>query len=205
MRLELTPDELLTTTRAVRRRLDLERPVEREVVEECLELAVQAPTGSNSQGWQWVFVDDPGRRNELAALYRKVFFELYAPRVEAGMTGENARVFESARYLAEHYHEVPLLLIPCLRGRPGEANQSGFWASILPAVGSFQLALRSRGLGSALTTMHLHFEKEAAEVLKIPYPDYSQAGMLPVAYTRGTDFRRAGRKPVASMIHWNDW
>ncbi len=204
MTLPLSPDELLSTTRAVRRRLDLTRPVERAVIEECLDLALQAPSASNRQTWEWVFVDDPAKKSALAALYREVFDTSYpAPTSEADP--RQHRLWSSAHYLAEHFHEVPLILVPCQKGRPEGANQAGFWASILPAVWSFHLALRSRGLGSAWTTMHLTFEREAAAVLGIAYEDYSQAGMFPIAYTTGGGFRRGPRKPLESVIHWNRW
>lgn len=207
MRLNLTPDELLSTTRAVRRRLDLARPVEREVLRECVELAVQAPSGSNSQRWHWVFVTDPERRSKLAEIYNRVFSQAYTPEAAAGMDEAGLRVWESARYLADHLHEVPVLLVPCQWTRPPEAaaHQAGYWGSILPAVWSFMLAARSRGLGTAFTSMHLVHEEEAASVLGIPYARCAQAGLIPVAYTRGTDFRPAPRGPLEPIVHWDAW
>lgn len=200
-------DELLATTRAVRRRLDLTRPVPREVIEACLELAVQAPTGSNSQTWRWLVVDDADKRQALADLYRRGG-EAYLTAAGETASGQTARVFRSALYLMEHLHEVPVHVIPCLYGRPRDGASvtqlGGYFASIYPAVWSFQLALRARGLGSCLTTLHLGFEKEAAEILGIP-DDVVQTALLPVAYTLGTDFKRAARPPVASITHWNNW
>lgn len=204
-------DELLATTRAVRKRLDLTREVPKELINECLELAVQAPTGSNSQTWRWLVVDDADQKKALADLYRKgAEGYLTAAGEEAQESGDaqTKRVFSSATYLMEHLHEVPVHLIPCVQGRPEEpvalTMASGLYGSIYPAVWSFQLAARARGLGTALTTLHLIHEKEAAEVLGLP-DDVLQVALLPVAYTVGTDFKRAKRPPVAGITHWNKW
>ena len=206
MRLDLSSDELLTTTRAVRRRLDLGRPVERAVVEECLELALQAPSGSNTQGWHWVIVTDADKRAALADLYRRVFAVAYPAGSLADADETRKRVWSSASYLAEHLHEVPVFVIPCIWGRPpAGGNQSGFWGSILPATWSFCLAARNRGLGTAWTSMHLVYEKESAEILGIPYEQCSQAALIPVAYTTGTDFKPASRKPLDEIVHWDQW
>ena len=206
-----TCDELLSTTRAVRKRLDLNRPVPREVVEECLQLAVQAPTGSNSQNWRWVVVDDADKRQALADLYRRAGEPYLTSAGETAQKSGNqqtARVFSSALYLMEHLHEVPVHVVPCLQGRPpataGVPALGGYYASIYPAVWSFQLALRSRGLGSCLTTLHLGFEKDAAAILGLP-DDVVQTALLPVAYTVGTDFKPASRPNVATITHWNAW
>jgi nitroreductase len=214
MTLRLSVNEVLTTTRSVRKRLDLERPVSREVLLECLELAVQAPTGSNAQGWQWVFVEDADKKKALGDIYR-ANFELYrqAPQpqyAEGDIRGEQrARVVSSAEYLAEHMHEAPWLLVPCLEGRVDDAPQLGasFWGSLLPAAWSYMLALRSRGLGSAYTTLHLlgDGEKQAAEILGIPFEKYSQGGLFPIAYTKGTDFKPAKRLPVDQIVHWDSF
>jgi nitroreductase len=211
-RLDLSVDEVLTTTRSVRKRLDLEKPVPREVLIECLELAIQAPTGSNAQGWQWVFVTDAGKKKALADIYRIAATPyLDAPKPEFGDLRDEQRplVTASAKFLNEHLHEVPVLMIPCLQGRPdgARAGSAGFWGSLLPAVWSFMLALRSRGLGSAWTSLHLvgDGEKQAAEVLGIPYEKYSQGGLFPIAYTKGTDFRPARRLPVEQIVHWDSW
>src|SRR5689334_22772579 len=162
MTLNLSVDELLTTTRSVRKRLDFDKPVSRDVLEECLELALQAPTGSNAQGWQWVFVEDPAKKKVLADIYRANFAmyrQLPPPEyAEGDLRGEQRdRVVDSAGYLAEHMEKAPWLLVPCLEGRVEEAPtlSASFWGSLLPAVWSFMLALRSRGLGSAYTTLHL--------------------------------------------------
>ena len=201
-------DELLATTRAVRKRLDLDKPVPREVINECLELAVQAPTGSNSQSWRWLVVEDADKRRALADLYRKGGEAYLSSAGEQAADDQTKRVFGSAVYLMEHLHEVPVHVIPCVQGRPGPETPmvmlGGLFGSIFPAVWSFQLALRSRGLGSALTTLHLIHEKEAAEILGIP-DDVMQVALLPVAYTLGTDFKRAERPPVADITHWDTW
>ncbi|MFI5779313.1 nitroreductase family protein [Nocardia sp. NPDC051570] len=211
--LNLSADEVLSTTRSVRKRLDLERPVPREVLLECLELALQAPTGSNSQGWQWVFVEDADRKRALADIYRtNATPYLDAPKSAFGDERDlrRSRVSDSARYLNDHLHEVPVMLIPCLAGRvdntPG-VSSAGFWGSLLPAVWSFILALRSRGLGSAWTTLHLvgDGEKQAADLLGIPFDRYSQGGLFPIGYTKGTDFRQAKRLPADQLTHWNGW
>jgi nitroreductase len=209
MTLNLSVDDVLTTTRSVRKRLDFEKPVPREVLLECLELALQAPTGSNSQGWQWVFVDDPEQKKALADIYRTnatPYLDLPKPEYGDVRDEQRPRVYDSAKYLNEHLHEAPVMLIPCLEGRP-EGTGAGFWGSLLPAVWSFMLALRSRGLGSAWTTLHLvgDGEKQAAELLGIPFDKYSQAGLFPIAYTKGTDFRPAKRLPAEQVTHWNSW
>jgi nitroreductase len=211
--LDLTIDELLTTTRSVRKRLDLEKPVPREVVMECLELALQAPTGSNAQGWQFVFVDDDEKKKALADIYRTAATPYLGGPMQTFGDSRDERaphVLDSATYLNEHLHEVPLMLIPCLRGRPDGAPagvSAGFWGSLLPAAWSFMLALRSRGLGSAWTTLHLtgDGEKQAADVLGIPFDKYAQGGLFPIAYTKGTDFKPAKRLPAEQLSHWNGW
>jgi nitroreductase len=210
-RLPLSVDELLTTTRAVRRRLDLDRPVERHVVEACLRLAFQAPNGSNGQDWGWVLVDDPELRAKLADLYRQGMQD-HAGRDRSGEPPETAptdeRMSRSVRYLAETMQRVPILLVPTVARRYGGTTtfqQASRWGSILPAVWSFQLALRSRGLASAWTTIHLYREREAADLLGIPYDDHRQAGLFPVAYSLGTDFRPADRSRSERRIGWNRW
>lgn len=201
-------DELLATTRAVRKRLDFSRAVPREIINDCLELAVQAPTGSNSQTWRWVVVDDLDKRAALAALYRKGAESYLSAAAEQAPAGQTKRVFDSAMYLMDNLEKVPVHVIPCVKGRPPEGSPTialgGLFGSIFPAVWSFQLALRSRDLGSTLTTLHLVHEREAAELLGIP-DDVMQVALLPVAYTLGTDFKRASRPPVANITHWNAW
>jgi nitroreductase len=204
-------DRLLTTTRAVRRRLDFARPVEREVVLDCLRVALQAPSGGNSQPWRWLVVDDPDVRLGLADLYREgygPYIEMQKAAVRAAGGDDDSAIIHSSDYLAEHLHEAPIHVIPCLLDRlpehPSPVDTAGFYGSILPAVWSFQLALRSRGLGSAFTTLHLLHEREAAALLGVP-DTVTMAALLPVAYTIGTDFRPADRKPVEAVTYWNAW
>jgi nitroreductase len=213
----MTPDELLTTTRAVRKRLDLERAVERELIEECLRIALQAPSGSNRQGWHFLAVTDESKRKALAELYRRSF-EVYRAspvavhalaRADGDHREQMARVADSSEYLAANLQRVPVHLVPCIEGRIEEkySTRAGasLFGSILPAVWSFMLAARARGLGTAWTTLHLAYEREAAEVLGIPYDRVTQAALVPVAYSRGGSFRRAERKPLESVLHWNEW
>lgn len=206
-RLPLTPDELLSTTRAVRRRLDLTRPVEREVLEECLRLAQQAPTAGFAQNWHFVVVTDPELRAGLGELWRRSGERYLAHRRPAGSPLAD-RMVASVRHLLEHIHEVPVHLIPCVEGRtdgkPGW-QQASRWGSVIPAAWSFMLAARARGLGTAWTTFHLAFEREAAELLGIPYDEVMQAALIPVAYTLGTDFKSGPRRPLETMVHWNRW
>jgi nitroreductase len=201
-------DRLLSTTRAVRRRLDLARPVPRELILDCVRLSQQAPTGSNSQGWRWLMVDDPDLRRGLAALYRKAA-EAYLSQARANL-GEaelqTRRVYDSAFWLIDHLADVPVHAIPCLVGRAPEGpNIAGasYYGSIFPAVWSFQLALRSRGLGSALTTLHLFHEREAAELLGVDYDQLTQVALLPVGFTMGTQFRPADRPRPETIVTWN--
>jgi nitroreductase len=212
MTLELTPDELLSTTRSVRKRLDLTRPVEREVVLDCLDIALQAPTGSNRQGWAWMFVEDAGKKQAIADLYG-VHFDEYAAVPTTWPDGDPRRaqadrVLGSATYLREHFHEVPVMMIPLFRGRLDDVpvhTAAGAWGSLLPAVWSFMLALRARGLGSAWTTLHLRSEREVADICAIPYDDYTQAGLFPIAYTVGTEFKPAKRLDATDLVHWDTW
>lgn len=213
MTLNLSVDELLTSTRSVRKRLDFDKPVPREVIMECLDLALQAPTGSNAQGWQWVFVDDPAKKKALADIYRSNATPyLDMPKPERGDIRDQQMdaVLSSAKYLNEHFEEAPLLMIPCTEGRPDGLSSgmtASYWGSLLPAVWSFMLALRSRGLGSAWTTLHLmgEGEKQAAEIVGIPFEHYAQGGLFPIAYTKGTDFKPAKRLPAEQLTHWNTW
>ena len=216
MKLNLSADEVLTTTRSVRKRLDFDRPVERSVIEECLDIALQAPTGSNSQGWHWIVVEDAAKKQALADIYA-ANFSIYAknPR-SAGYAGgdmraeQAGRVTASAMYLTENFHRVPFMLVPCITGRLDNAPvfaAASAWGSLLPAVWSFMLAARERGLGSAWTTIHMMNggEEKAAEILGIPFGEITQAGLFPIAYTIGTDFKLAKRLPLEPVLHWDTW
>lgn len=210
-----TVDKLLTTTRSVRKRLDLTRAVEPELIEECLELAIQAPTGSNSQGWHFLIVTDAEKKARIGELYKQSFY-IYARSREEQLNSKDrseafveqmGRVVKSSVYLANHMHEVPLMIIPCIEQRVENLDamaQAGLYGSILPAAWSLMLALRSRGLGAAWTTLHLRYESEIAEILDIP-PNITQAALLPVAYYTGDDFQPAKRIPAAEVTSWNSW
>ncbi len=207
-------DLLLTTTRSVRKRLDLARPVPRELIEECIEVALQAPTGSNQQNWAFVVVTDPANKKAIADYYRQAGEMLsgmgYPPPLPDGdpRVPVRERVMDSATYLAERLEQVPVFVIPCVQGRveqmPMVVAQASTYGSILPAAWSFMLAARARGLGSAWTSVHLFFEKEVAALLGIP-DDWTQAALLPVAYYTGDEFRPAPRLPASSVTHWDAW
>jgi nitroreductase len=218
MKLDISLDEVFRTTRSVRRRLDLRSPVEPEILRECLELAIQAPCGSNNQNWHFILVTDPSQRQALGDLYRKGF-ATYCALVQDGQAVSMRRtampdreaIFKlrhSSQYLLEHIHEVPVMVLPCIEDRvDGETvvEQANAWGSILPATWSFMLAARARGLGTCWTTLHLYHEREAATILGIPYEQVMQVALIPVAYTQGTTFRPALRHPVERVMHWNHW
>jgi nitroreductase len=197
-------DLLLSTTRAARRRLDFDRPVERQVLLDCVALAQQAPTGGNAQGWSWVIVTDAAKRAALADIYRDASAEYFAAMTAADDQSQRVR---RALYLRDNLHRVPVHVIPCIAGRRDEvspAGAPGFYGSILPAAWSFCLALRARGLGSAWMTLHLRLAERAAELLGIP-DNYIQCALLPVAYTLGIDFRPAQRPAPETIVHWDAW
>ncbi len=206
---------LLTTTRSVRKRIDFDRPVPRELLLECLEVAVQAPTGGNTQGWAWVVVTDAEKKRVIGDLYNKSWTAYsksrsrpYAeddPRLE-----QLPRIVSSSQYLADRMHEVPVMVIPCLEGRvdgPGLGNQilAGFYGSILPAAWSFMLAARDRGIVGSWTTLHLKYEREVADLLGIPYEKYTQAALLALGFSTGGEFQPAQRLPVDGIVHWDKW
>lgn len=219
MALNLSPDELLSTTRSVRRRLDLDRPVELHVIRECLALALQAPTGGNAQGWHFVVVTNRAKKQALADLYRQAW-GIYSAQAVAALQQQDLdpaaqasfeRIGSSAAYLAGHLHDVPILVIPCVAGRVEQPSrmavfqQASIYGSILPATWSFMLAARAHGLASCWTTLHLMFEAQAAQVLGIPYESITQAALIPVAYPKGTAFRPALRKPLDEILHMDAW
>lgn len=205
-------DKLLTTTRAVRKRLDLGRPVPDQIIRDCLELTLQAPTGSNKQGWRWIVVTDAAKRAALADIYREgagTYLTESQKKAEAAGKAQDGRVYSSAQYLADNLQDAPVHVIPCIRvdhlpPNPPQRVWAGLMGSIMPAVWSFQLALRSRGLGSTLTTLHLSNGEKAADLLGIP-EGIMQVGLLPVAYTIGDDFKPAKRPPLDDVLHWNTW
>lgn len=212
--LPLGPDELLTTTRSVRKRLDLDRPVPMDVIRDSLEVALQAPSGSNQQGWHWLVITDSGKRARIGEYYRQAFTayrgsSAYPTNSSSGDADRDAtqnRVADSAGYLAERMGEVPVLIIAAMNAKADlpAANQAGMWGSLLPAAWSLQLALRARGLGSAWTSLHLQYEKEIAELLGIP-DDVRQGVLLPVAYYTGDTFKPASRQPLDDVLHTDTW
>lgn len=214
--MHLTPDELLTTTRAVRKRLDLTRPVARDLVDECLAIAQQAPTGGNRQTAVFVAVDDPERRQALGELYRSGWDRYLHEGVGSGVPFRAAddlararqrRISDSARHLAEHLAQVPVLVIPCVRPRTADASlavQASTFGSVVPAAWSYMLAARARGLGTVYTTLHLFHEQEAAAVLGVP-DDYMQVGLIPTAHLAGEGLRPGPRLPLDDFRHWNTW
>ena len=206
-------DYVLTTTRSVRKRLDLARPLERSVVEDCLQIALQAPTGGNVQGWRFVVVEDAAKRQRIGELYAQSF-AIYRAEREPGMQrlkgayGEQTRrVVDSAQYLADIIGQVPLMVIPCIYGQVETAvqmDQAGLYGSILPAAWSLMLALRARGIGSSWTTLHLRYADEIAALLGIP-EGVTQAALLPIAYFTGDTFQPAKRLPLEKVMFWDEW
>ncbi|MEV5573307.1 nitroreductase family protein [Spirillospora sp. NPDC052269] len=215
MTLDLTPDELLSTTRAVRKRLDLDRPVPRRLIEECVDLATQAPTGRNRQRWHFIVVTEPRLRRKVGDIFRRALAAAeshplnaqdirrmnHSPRSTQG-------VFDGIQHLAENIHRVPAFVIPAIEGRTDRASvavQSGTWGSILPAAWSFMLAARARGLGTTWTTAQGPLERELAATLGVPYDEVMLAAFIPLAYTIGTDFKPAPRVPRDQVLHWDRW
>jgi len=200
-------DRLLTTTRTVRRRLDLTRPVEPELIEQAIEIAIQAPTGSNRQNWRFMVVADPAKKKAIADVYRKAFEAYAGSRPTGAPSTPGGRISASAWHLSDHMHNVPVLVIACIEGRvenQGLAAQASLYGSILPSAWSLMLALRARGLGSAWTTLHLTGEKEVARILGIP-DSVTQAVLLPVAYYEGKNFKPAPRRPGREVTYWDSW
>jgi nitroreductase len=219
-------DRLLTTTRSVRRRLDLAGTVDHTVVRECLAIAQQAPSGSNNRAYRFVVVRDAALRRGLADLYRQGLGEYARATAELEQRGfegrvdvaddqttrardaQTRRVFASARYLTDHLAEVPVHVIPCMLGRLPDAcdnfRAAAFYGSIHPAIWSFMLALRARGYGSTYTSLHLAHEAAAADLLGIP-SHVTQVGLVPVAPFVGTDFRPADRGPIDEIVYLDRW
>ncbi len=192
-------DEILRTTRSVRRRIDFDRPVEARVIEECIDIATQAPTGLPPESWRFLVLTDPAPKQALAALYRSALETLARTR--------GGEIKQSQLELAERLQDMPALILVCAQGRPAPdsvALQVSFYGSILPAAWSLMLALRARGLGATWTTLHLLHEREAAAELGIP-GDITQTVMLPVGYTKGAVLRPAERRPAAEVTYWNRW
>ena len=204
-------DYILETTRSVRKRMDLARPVDRATVERCLEIAIQAPTGSNRQGWKWLIVTDAEKKAKIGEYYKASWYA-YAGVATRSAPGDEPsaqmqRVISSARYLADHMHEVPMMIFPCVAGRANDASpaaNAGLYGSIIPAAWSLMLALRARGIGSAWTTLHLSYETECNEILGVP-DDVTTAALLPAAYFTGETFKKADRLPAKALTYWESW
>ncbi|MGI8335674.1 nitroreductase family protein [Actinomadura scrupuli] len=212
---DLTVDELLTTTRSVRLRLDLSRPVPLELVKECLEVALQAPSGSNIQNWRWIVVTDPELRAAVGEVYRRACERYLASDHAVGKlfaddvarSEVQRRVHDSTAHLAERMGQVPVQVIGCVELPTAElpqGNQAGLWGSLLPAAWSYMLAARARGLGTAWTTLHLMYEEEVAGLLGLP-ANVRQGVLIPTAYYTGTGFRPAARQPLEEVMHLNGW
>ncbi|MGX7825964.1 nitroreductase family protein [Actinokineospora sp. 24-640] len=204
--LSLDPDALLTRTRSVRRRLDLTRPVPPALVEECLRIAQQAPCGSGRAAPHWIIVTDPGTRAAIGKVYRSAFEEQWSGVSTIGLSGTHERSFGSAAHLARNLGKVPVLVLACLQtGAPlPEGNQAGLWGTLMPAIWSYMLAARTRGLGTTWTAAHLRHEKKVADLLGIP-DGVHQAALIPTAYHHGADFQPAPRPPLASSVHIGHW
>jgi nitroreductase len=215
--LDLDPDQLLSTTRAVRKRLDLGRPVDDDLVRECVAAALQAPSGSNNITMRFVVVKDPAKRAAVADIYASCFdvyrtMPFYAGAIKkdtAELQGQQDRVTDSANYLAERMGEVPVLVVGAVEGvradgMPGSVS-AAVYGNILPAMWSFMLAARARGLGTAWTTIHLMKEREVADVLGIPYDTVQQVCLSPLAHTLGTEFQPALRPEPDAVIRWDGW
>ena len=222
--LDLTNDQLLSTTRAVRKRLDMDREVPLDVLDECLEMAIQAPSGSNAQGWQFVLVTDREKIEAIGGYYKQAYdvyktmpisiHHLNQDTGDSTLSDSQVRSASSADFLGDNMGRVPAMMIPCIAGRsdqplppgmPAGVAHTGVLGSIIPACWSFMLAARARGLGTSWTTAHLFHERAVADLLGIPYDDYQQVALIPVAYTIGTDFKPAYRAPASTVTHVNKW
>ena len=216
--LGLSADELLTTTRAVRKRLDFDRPVDPKLITECLDIALQAPTGGNRQDWAWVVVTDPAKKAALAGHYREAWSAYVKspyfptnepPHEDPAVQASFERIADSAQYLSDNLERAPVFLIPCLRqsrvDRPSWGGAASRLGSVIQASWSFMLAARERGLGTCWTTLHLAYEQQVAEILGLPFDSCVQVALIPVAHTIGTDFRAGTREPLTKVLHWDEW
>jgi len=215
-------DHVLMTTRAVRKRLDLARPVGREVIERCIEIAIQAPTALYGETWHFIVITDATQRAAVAEIYRRAGegfrsgafpFNPYLSGLRATSPDDKRftaqqRMFSSGLELMKHLQDVPVLILACAEGRvenQGPGAQASLYGSIFPAVWSLLLAFRARGIGSVMTTLHIgHFERDMARVLELP-ARVTQAALLAAGYFTGSDFKPAKRAPVRGCIHWDRW
>lgn len=215
-------DHVLRTTRSVRQRLDFDRPVPEALVREALDIALQAPTGANTQTWRFMVITDAAARARIADCYRRGAQAYVEGKTGLSRTGvtmmreyaeddlrqqQRAAMMKSGGYLMENLQRAPVMIIPCIEGRfetDDVFTQASMWGSILPATWSLMLALRARRLASAWTTLHLLYEQEISELLGIP-ADFTQAALLPVAWLTGGELKPAKRLPVAEVTYWNRW
>jgi len=202
-------DHVLSTTRSVRRRLDFGRAVPAAVLEQCIAVATQAPTGLFRESWRFVVVRDPARKADLAALYRSAFDELVEMRVAAAReTGQDVpEPRPTYRMLADRLQDFPALILVCSEGRPEPAEagvQLAFYGSVLPAAWSLMLALRARGIGSTWTTLLARRERAVAAALGMP-DDATLTVMLPVGYLKGAVLRPAPRRAPHEVTYWDAW
>ena len=201
-------DHLLTTTKQVRQRLDLSRPVPREVLLECIDIASHAPMGGNLERNRWLVVDDPELKAEIAKPYQAVGRPYLAANESDHVDARQRRVIDSATFLVDHIADVPAMVIAMRLDRLSDEAKNfevaGYHGSVAPGVWSFQLAARARGLGSAWTTFHLVYERRIAELLGIP-ETVTQVALLPVAYYRGEGFEPAPRRPIEEITYLDGW
>ncbi len=215
-------DHVMSTTRSVRQRLDLERDVPDALIMEAMNVALQAPTGANTQTWRFMVIKDAGLRAKIADFYRLAAGAYVEGKTALSRTGvtmmreyeasdprqqQREAMIKSGGYLMEHLQRVPVMIIPCIEGRfetDDVFTQSSMWGSILPATWSLMMALRARRLASAWTTLHLYYEREVSELLGIP-ANVTQAALLPVAWLTGGDLRPARRLPAEQVTYWERW
>tara|TARA_R110002096_G_scaffold19729_14_gene65809 strand:- start:2012 stop:2710 length:699 start_codon:yes stop_codon:yes gene_type:complete len=215
-------DHVLKTTRSVRLRLDLEREVPRELIEEALNIALQAPTGANTQTWRFVVVTEPAIKAGIADCYRRGAARYMADETAMSRTGVSAnrefaaddmrsgqkdKVISSSVHLLENLHRVPVMIIPCIESRFENEEpfvQASMYGSILPAAWSLMLALRARRVASAWTSLHLIYEHEVRDLIGIP-ENFTQAALLPIAWLTGGDLHPAKRLPLPEVACWNRW
>jgi nitroreductase len=209
--LSLDPDQLLSTTRAVRKRLDFSRAVPDPLIRECVAMALQAPSGSNAVTMRFVVVRDEKKRQAVGEIYRQVYAGYKAsPAYPGNPAGDperdevQRRVASSADYLGEHMGDAPVLVLGCNEGHDRASALAGM-GNILPGMWSFMLAARARGLGTAWTSMHRAREQDVADVLGIPYDTVAQAVLTPLAFTQGTDFKPAARPDPDAVIRRDGW
>jgi nitroreductase len=214
--IEMTTDTLLSTTRSVRKRLDLSRDVPLGLVRECLEIALQAPTSANRQHWSFIVIVDAEQKRRVAEIYKRQWDWLASTTYSVGgrfaddptRAPQQARAADSGAYLADHLAEVPVLVLPCIEvegdGQFTPSNQADTWGSIMPAAWSYMLAARTRGLGTAWTSLSTSAEPDIRAV--IGYPDnVYHAALIPTAYYTGETFKPGKRQPLDDVLHLDTW